>query len=87
MRIQSVGDLAAKVNMHHTDIKRLSDALNNEYARLCGEQGFLYSRQMIDRLRAESENDRNKLREDILAIKAQCFDTHAGRRSTDKAGL
>ena len=64
-------DIAGQVSEHHQSIRRLTTALEQEYVRLCGESGFLYSRQMVDQKLKESEVDRNKIHVEVEAVKAR----------------
>lgn len=69
-------DVAQQVLAHHTTIKELTKLHENEYARLCGENGFLYSRQMVDQKFSESERERKILRDELAILKGQWFRNH-----------
>src|SRR3990167_5399565 len=65
-------DVVQRVNAHHATLRELTDAQHNEYERLAK---WFYTKEMIDRMRAESEKDREALRGDVALVKSQCFDT------------
>jgi len=69
-------DVVQRVNAHHTDLRELKDARNNEYERLV--QKF-YSKEIIDRRFDESEKDRNKLHAELKDIAARCDRLTGGR--------